>query len=101
MIMFNLFKKDSAHNKVVKEQREQLNDYLKNNTPEPEPERQYYSLGPTTEGRVMLKVYYGNVSMDKDGIDTLIKVLEASKAWVEDKSGKQPEDGCQKQPEPV
>jgi len=99
--MFNLFKKDSAHNKVVKEQREQLNDYLKNNTPEPEPERQYYSLGPTTEGRVMLKVYYGNVSMDKDGIDALIKTLEASKAWVEDKSGKQPEDGCQEDYDPL
>ena len=57
--MFNFFKKETAHDKVIKEQREQLNDYLKNTTPEPE--RQYYSLGPTTEGRVMLKVYYGNV----------------------------------------
>ena len=47
---------------------------------EREPERQYYSLGPTTEGRVMLRVYYGNVSMDRNGIDTMIKTLEASKA---------------------
>lgn len=62
---------------------------------EREPERQYYSLGPTTEGRVMLRVYYGNVSMDRNGIDTMIKTLEASKAWLEDQSGKQPDNGCQ------
>jgi hypothetical protein len=99
--MFNWFNKETAHDKVVEERKEQLDNFLKNTTPQPEPERQYYSLGPTTEGRVMLKVYYGNVSMDKDGIDALIKTLEASKAWVDDRSGKQPEDGCQEAEQPV
>lgn len=67
----------------------------------PEPEGQYYSLGPTTEGRVMLKLHYGSVSMDREGIDSLIQVLEASKVWLEDKSGKQPDNGCQVGEKPV
>ena len=55
------------------------------NAPEPlaEPEREYYSIGPTTEGRVMLKLYYGNVSMDETGLNSLIGALEAAKAWCE------------------
>jgi hypothetical protein len=92
--MFNLFKKKEPQN-LVGEQKWVPQE------PVPEPERQYYSIGPTTERRVMLKVYYGNISMDKEGIDAMIKTLEASKVWCEDESGKQPEDGCQKQPEPV
>lgn len=67
---------------------------------QPEPERMYYSLGPTTEGRVMLRVYYGNVSLNEVGIDTLIKALESSKVWLEE-GGKQPEDGCQEAEHPV
>ena len=67
----------------------------------PEPERRYYSLGPTTEGRVMLAVNYGNISMDEKGIDCMIKALEASKVWLEDKSGKQPESACHSEEQPV
>lgn len=91
--MFDLFKSRKKVDDMIEE--------IKQNQPYAEPERQYYSLGPTNEGRVMLKVYYGNISMDKEGIDSFINVLEASKMWLEDRSGKQPEDGCQEAQQPV
>ena len=78
--MFNWFKKEEPDNLAGEQKWVPME-------PQPEPERVYYSIGPTTENRVMLKVHYGNVSMDEEGIDSLIKVLEASKSWLEDKSG--------------
>jgi hypothetical protein len=65
-----------------------------------EQERTFYSLGPTTEGRVMLRVHYGNVSFNRLGIDNMIKALEASKIWLEE-SGNDPQDGCQEEEKPV
>jgi hypothetical protein len=60
--------------------------------PYEEPERAYYSISPSTKGRVMLQVYYGNVSMDETGINSLIGVLEASKAWLEPSKDKTEEE---------
>ena len=93
--MFDFFKTLKEENSRLNESKKALDDLKPDWVPQPEPERQYYSLGPTTEGRVMLKLHYGIVSMDRDGIDSLIQVLEASKVWLEDKSGKQPDNGCQ------
>lgn len=81
--MFNLFGKTPEYTKV---------EVPRVEVPVVEQESQYYSIGPTTEGRVMLKLYYGNVSLNEVGIDSLIRVLEASKQWCEEKSGKEPED---------
>ena len=81
--MFGWFKKESAQDKVIEEQREQLDSYLKNTTPEPE--RTYLSIGPTSKNRVSLRIHYGEVTMDLEGIDSLIKTLEASKAWIVEK----------------
>lgn len=89
--MFSLFR-----NKKLDEMVEKIKE-----EPYVEPEREYYMIGPTTEGRVLLKLYYGNVSLNKDGIDALIKVLEAAKDWCVEKSGKQSDDGCQEEEEPV
>ena len=72
--------------------------------PVPEPERTYLSIGPTSKGRVSLRIYYNEVTMDGAGLDSLIQTLEASKMWLTpslDKSGKQPEDGCQVEEQPV
>ena len=68
--------------------------------PKEEPEMRYYSIGPTSHGRVQLNVAYGNVSLNRLGIDNLIKVLETSKMWLEE-SGKQPDNGCQEEETPV
>lgn len=92
--MFDFFK-------TLKEENSRLNKAKEDCVPQPEPERRYYSLGPTTEGRVMLAVHYGNISMDEKGIDCMIKALEASKVWLEDKSGKQPESACHSEGQPV
>ena len=86
-----------SHQEIFDGLNEERNEEVMN---QPEAERMYYSLGPTTEGRVMLRVYYGNVSFNRVGIDTLIKALESSKMWLEE-SGEQPEDGCQKENQPV
>ena len=40
----------------------------------------------------MLKLYYGNVTMDEVGINSLIQVLEASKAWLEPEKDKTEEE---------
>ena len=93
--MFNWFK-----NECEKKAEKSLEDWKKEWVPATQPEKTYYNLGPTTEGRVMLQVYYGNVSLNEKGIDLLIKALETSKMWV-DESGKQPEDGCQEEETPV
>ena len=84
-------------------------DTLKNFKPEwmpqEEPERTYLAIGPTSKGRVSIKLNYGVVTMDEVGINCLIKSLEASKSWLNPKldveSGKQPEDGCQQEDKPV
>ena len=91
-IMFNFFKKKTAE--------KSLEEWKKEWVPATTPEKTYYSLGPSTEGRVILQVNYGNVSLNEKGIDLLIKALETSKMWL-DESGKQPEDGCQEEEQPV
>lgn len=96
--MFNWFKKETAQEKLSREERQQLDYYLKSK--EDEPERTYYSVGPTTEGRVMLKVYYGNISFTEDGIDYLIKALETSKMWLTD-DNRRPENRAPEVPEEV
>ena len=73
--------------------------------PTEEPERTYYSIGPSSKGRVIVQVYYGNISLNRDGIDNMIKALEVSKVWLNPKldveSGKQPDNGCQEEETPV
>jgi hypothetical protein len=97
--MFNWFKSENKYEKAE----EALNNFKPEYVPQEEPERPYYTVGPTTKGRVMLKVHYGNVSMDETGINSLIGVLEASKAWLEPnkENGKQPDDGCQEEYDPL
>ena len=90
--MFNLFKNKKAEKSLDEWKQEWL--------PKEEPEMRYYSIGPTSYGRVMIKVSYGNMSLNEEGIDKLIKALEVSKMWL-DESGKQPEDGCQEAEESV
>ena len=90
--MFNLFKNKKAEKSLDEWKQEWL--------PKEEPEMRYYSIGPTNYGRVMIKVSYGNMSLNEEGIDKLIKALEVSKMWL-DESGKQPEDGCQEAEESV
>lgn len=90
--MFNWFKKKTAE--------KSLDEWKKEWKSAPEPERTYYSVGPTTEGRVMLQVYYGNISFNEEGIDKLIKILESSKVLLEN-SGKQPDNGCQEEYDPL
>lgn len=83
--MFNYFNKPTEYPKVE--------------TPKwypAEQEKTYYSIGPTNQGRVMLMMYYGNASLNRAGLDSLIAVLESSKAWLDeslDPFGEQPEDG--------
>lgn len=92
--MFNLFR-----NKKLDEAIEKIKE-----EPYVEPERTYYSIGPSTKGRVVFRLSYNNISMDEVGIDALIKVLESSKVWLEpdkDDSGKQPEDGLPTEGQPV
>ena len=71
--------------------------------PKEEPERTYLLIGPTSKGRVALRLRYSEITMDEIGINSLIKSLEASKAWLNPtlESGKQPEDGCQEEETPV
>ena len=71
--------------------------------PQEEPEMTYLAIGPTSKGRVSIKLNYGVVTLDEVGIDSLIQTLEASKAWLDPRleSGKQPEDGCQEEEQPV
>lgn len=104
--MFDLFKAlKERHSKLNLFRNKKLDEMVEKIKEQPyeEPERQYYSLGPTTRGRVMLKVHYNNISMTLEGIDGLIKVLEASKAWLEPQKdgGKQPEDACQEEYDPL
>jgi hypothetical protein len=88
----NLFK----HEASIMDKADYYCDKMKKE-PYEEPEQAYYTLGPTTKGRVMLKLGYSNITMDEVGIDNMIKTLEASKAWLEPEKeiGKQPENGCQ------
>ena len=71
--------------------------------PQEEAERTYFSIGPTSKGRVSLRLRYSEITMDEIGIDNLIKSLEASKIWLDPSldSGKQPQDGCQEEETPV
>ena len=43
--------------------------------PQEEPERTYLAIGPTSKGRVSIKLNYGVVTMDEVGINCLIKSL--------------------------
>ena len=68
-----------------------------------EPEMTYLAIGPTSKGRVSLKLNYGSVTMDEEGLNSLIQTLEASKKWLNPslESGKQPDNGCQEEETPV
>lgn len=88
--MFNLFKKKTPE----KSPEDCKQEYV----PKEEPEVRYYSVGPTSHGRVMFKVAYGNVSLNELGIDNLIKALEASKMWL-DENNRRPENRAPEVPE--
>mgnify|MGYP003337586450 CR=1 FL=1 len=94
--MFNWFKK---------EEEDTLKHFKPEWVPQEEPERSYYSIGPSSKGRVIVQVYYGNISLNREGIDNMIKALEVSKVWLNPKldveSGKQPDNGCQEEETPV
>ena len=98
--MFNLHLWKKKEEKSFGDKLFEAKDKMEKEQPAPKPEMEYYSIGPSSEGRVILRVPYGNVSLNVGGIDNLIAVLESAKRWV-DESGKQPEDGCQEEETPV
>ena len=64
----------------------------------------FYSIGPSSDGRVSFRTGNIEFTLNESGIDSMIASLKASKSYLNDAnrlSGKQPEDGCQEEYDPL
>jgi hypothetical protein len=52
--------------------------------PKEDPGRVFYRLGLTENNRVALSMYYGEVSMNQDGVQSLIDQLEFYKSMLKE-----------------